>query len=190
MAGQMAGGCWSCGHDSTPHVLEAVGYDPEVYMWLSPPHGLGVERLAMVQHQIDDIRRLYSSDLLVLAAVLRNLTSPYLGLSPSSLDRLQRRAFYFPRLWFNAKVRYSFGLRASIPSGGVNRLLTLQSFLLQQLLKLSRFLWAQTPPAAAARKFCQVHIVFHLNCSIGLKSIGARRIYSLITGQFTSLGGS
>jgi phenylalanyl-tRNA synthetase alpha chain len=44
-----------------PNVLQAVGYDPEVYSGFAA--GLGVERLAMVQHQIDDIRRLYSSDL-------------------------------------------------------------------------------------------------------------------------------
>jgi phenylalanyl-tRNA synthetase alpha chain len=44
-----------------PNVMEAVGYDPEVYTGFAA--GLGVERLAMVQHEIDDIRRLYSSDL-------------------------------------------------------------------------------------------------------------------------------
>jgi phenylalanyl-tRNA synthetase alpha chain len=44
-----------------PNVLQAVGYDPEVYTGFAA--GLGVERLAMVQHEIDDIRRLYSSDL-------------------------------------------------------------------------------------------------------------------------------
>jgi len=44
-----------------PNVLKAVGYDPEIYSGFAA--GLGVERLAMVQHQIDDIRRLYSSDL-------------------------------------------------------------------------------------------------------------------------------
>lgn len=44
-----------------PNVLKAVGYDPEVYTGFAA--GLGIERLAMVQHQIDDIRRLYSSDL-------------------------------------------------------------------------------------------------------------------------------
>ena len=44
-----------------PNVLQAVGYDPDVYTGFAA--GLGVERLAMVQHQIDDIRRLYSSDL-------------------------------------------------------------------------------------------------------------------------------
>jgi phenylalanyl-tRNA synthetase alpha chain len=44
-----------------PNVLQAVGYDPEVYTGFAA--GFGVERLAMVQHQIDDIRRLYASDL-------------------------------------------------------------------------------------------------------------------------------
>lgn len=44
-----------------PNVLKSVGYDPEIYSGFAA--GLGVERLAMVQHQIDDIRRLYTSDL-------------------------------------------------------------------------------------------------------------------------------
>ncbi|MCL1475480.1 phenylalanine--tRNA ligase subunit alpha [Argonema antarcticum] len=44
-----------------PNVLKAVGYDPEVYTGFAA--GFGVERVAMVLHQIDDIRRLYSSDL-------------------------------------------------------------------------------------------------------------------------------
>lgn len=44
-----------------PNVLKAVGYDPEVYTGFAA--GLGVERIAMVLHQIDDIRRLYNSDL-------------------------------------------------------------------------------------------------------------------------------
>jgi phenylalanyl-tRNA synthetase alpha chain len=44
-----------------PNVLKAVGYDPEVYTGFAG--GLGVERLAGVLHQIDDIRRLYTSDL-------------------------------------------------------------------------------------------------------------------------------
>ena len=44
-----------------PNVLKAVGYDPEVYTGFAA--GFGVERFAMVLHQIDDIRRLYSSDL-------------------------------------------------------------------------------------------------------------------------------
>lgn len=44
-----------------PNVFKAVGYDPEIYTGFAA--GFGVERLAMVLHQIDDIRRLYSSDL-------------------------------------------------------------------------------------------------------------------------------
>lgn len=44
-----------------PNVLKSVGYDPEVYTGFAA--GFGVERVAMVLHQIDDIRRLYSSDL-------------------------------------------------------------------------------------------------------------------------------
>ncbi|HAC62401.1 MAG TPA: phenylalanine--tRNA ligase subunit alpha [Cyanothece sp. UBA12306] len=43
-----------------PNVLKAVGYDPEVYTGFAA--GLGIERFAMVLHQIDDIRRLYNSD--------------------------------------------------------------------------------------------------------------------------------
>jgi phenylalanyl-tRNA synthetase alpha chain len=44
-----------------PNVLKAVGYDPEVYTGFAA--GFGIERIAMVMHQLDDIRRLYSSDL-------------------------------------------------------------------------------------------------------------------------------
>ncbi|MCM1982769.1 phenylalanine--tRNA ligase subunit alpha [Lyngbya confervoides] len=44
-----------------PNVLKTVGYDPEVYSGFAA--GFGVERFAMVLHQIDDIRRLYTSDL-------------------------------------------------------------------------------------------------------------------------------
>jgi len=44
-----------------PNVLKSVGYDPEVYTGFAA--GFGVERFAMVLHQIDDIRRLYNSDL-------------------------------------------------------------------------------------------------------------------------------
>lgn len=44
-----------------PNVLKAVGYDPEVYTGFAA--GLGVERLAMNLYGLDDIRRLYTSDL-------------------------------------------------------------------------------------------------------------------------------
>jgi phenylalanyl-tRNA synthetase alpha chain len=48
-----------------PNVLKSAGYDPEAYTGFAA--GLGVERMAMVLHQIDDIRRLYSSDLRFLS---------------------------------------------------------------------------------------------------------------------------
>lgn len=44
-----------------PNVLKSVGYDPEIYTGFAA--GFGVERFAMVLHQMDDIRRLYNSDL-------------------------------------------------------------------------------------------------------------------------------
>ncbi len=44
-----------------PNVLKAVGYDPQKYTGFAA--GFGVERFAMVLHQIDDIRRVYASDL-------------------------------------------------------------------------------------------------------------------------------
>ena len=44
-----------------PNVLKAVGYDPEIYTGFAA--GFGAERFALVLHQIDDIRRFYSSDL-------------------------------------------------------------------------------------------------------------------------------
>ncbi len=44
-----------------PAVLKNVGYDPEIYTGFAA--GFGVERFAMVLHQMDDIRRFYTSDL-------------------------------------------------------------------------------------------------------------------------------
>ena len=44
-----------------PAVLEGLGLDPERYSGFAA--GLGVERFCMVRHGIDDIRRLYTSDL-------------------------------------------------------------------------------------------------------------------------------
>ena len=44
-----------------PAVLEGLGLDPEHYSGFAA--GLGVERFCMVRHGIDDIRRLYTSDL-------------------------------------------------------------------------------------------------------------------------------
>ena len=44
-----------------PAVLEGLGLDPD--RWGGFAAGLGVERFCMVRHEIDDIRRLYTSDL-------------------------------------------------------------------------------------------------------------------------------
>ena len=44
-----------------PAVLKGLGLDPERYSGFAA--GLGVERFCMVRHGIDDIRRLYTSDL-------------------------------------------------------------------------------------------------------------------------------
>ncbi len=44
-----------------PEVFRAVGYDPETYTGFAA--GFGIERLAMVLYQMDDIRRFYTSDL-------------------------------------------------------------------------------------------------------------------------------
>ena len=44
-----------------PAVLEGLGLDPQRYSGFAA--GLGVERFCMVRHGIDDIRRLYTSDL-------------------------------------------------------------------------------------------------------------------------------
>jgi phenylalanyl-tRNA synthetase alpha chain len=43
-----------------PHVLAAVGYDPEVYSGFA--FGLGIERLCMRRHGITDIREFYRND--------------------------------------------------------------------------------------------------------------------------------
>ena len=70
--------CFSCGGDGCrvcsnsgwieilgagmvhPRVLEGVGYDPSVYTGFA--FGLGVERIAMLKHGIQDIRSFYSND--------------------------------------------------------------------------------------------------------------------------------
>jgi phenylalanyl-tRNA synthetase alpha chain len=44
-----------------PSVLEGLGIDPEKYSGFAA--GLGVERFCMVRHGLDDIRKLYTSDL-------------------------------------------------------------------------------------------------------------------------------
>ncbi|MDQ3266250.1 MAG: phenylalanine--tRNA ligase subunit alpha [Myxococcota bacterium] len=43
-----------------PNVLKAVGYDPEKYTGYA--FGMGVERLAMLRHKIDDLRLMFEND--------------------------------------------------------------------------------------------------------------------------------
>ena len=44
-----------------PAVFKAVGYDPEEYSGYA--FGMGIERIAMLKHKIDDIRLFYENDL-------------------------------------------------------------------------------------------------------------------------------
>jgi phenylalanyl-tRNA synthetase alpha chain len=44
-----------------PNVFEAVGYDPSRFSGFA--FGMGVERLAMVRHGINDIRHFVDNDL-------------------------------------------------------------------------------------------------------------------------------
>ena len=44
-----------------PNVFTAVGYDPEEVSGFA--FGIGVERVAMLKYQIDDIRLLFANDL-------------------------------------------------------------------------------------------------------------------------------
>jgi len=44
-----------------PYVLREVGIDPEIYSGFA--FGVGVERVAMRVHDIDDMRHLYENDI-------------------------------------------------------------------------------------------------------------------------------
>ena len=44
-----------------PAVFEAVGYDPERYTGFA--WGIGIERIAILRYQVDDIRLFYENDL-------------------------------------------------------------------------------------------------------------------------------
>ena len=44
-----------------PNVFANVGYDPE--RWTGFAFGFGLDRIAMIRHQISDIRLLYEGDL-------------------------------------------------------------------------------------------------------------------------------
>jgi phenylalanyl-tRNA synthetase alpha chain len=44
-----------------PNVLKNVGYDPSI--WTGFAWGMGVERIAMIRHRINDIRYFYDNDI-------------------------------------------------------------------------------------------------------------------------------
>jgi phenylalanyl-tRNA synthetase alpha chain len=48
-----------------PKVLQNVGYDPEVYTGFA--FGMGVERIARLRYNIDDLRPFYENDLRFLS---------------------------------------------------------------------------------------------------------------------------
>jgi len=43
-----------------PNVLRNVGYDPDIYSGWA--FGFGVERMALVRYDVDDIRRFFEND--------------------------------------------------------------------------------------------------------------------------------
>ena len=43
-----------------PHVLEMCGIDPKVYTGFA--FGVGLERIALLKYEIDDMRLLYEND--------------------------------------------------------------------------------------------------------------------------------
>jgi phenylalanyl-tRNA synthetase alpha chain len=70
-------GCRTCGQTGWlelggcgmvhPNVFRAVGYDPEE--WSGFAFGFGIDRLALMRHEIDDIRELYTNDVRFLEQV-------------------------------------------------------------------------------------------------------------------------
>ncbi len=68
-------GCKACGYTGwleimgagmvDPEVFKAVGYDPSVYTGFA--FGMGIERIAMLKYNIDDIRLFYENDLRFLS---------------------------------------------------------------------------------------------------------------------------
>lgn len=53
-----------------PAVLESAGIDPEKYQGFAA--GFGVERFAMVMHEIPDIREFYKSDMQFLVQFMHD----------------------------------------------------------------------------------------------------------------------
>ena len=50
-----------------PNVLKAVGYDPEEFTGFA--FGMGVDRMIMLKHGIDDIRLLFDGNMRLLRSV-------------------------------------------------------------------------------------------------------------------------
>ena len=73
----MASGCRVCKHSGWLEmggagmvhrkVLEAVGYDADKYSGFA--FGLGIERMVMMRHGVDDVRAFAGNDLAIPAAV-------------------------------------------------------------------------------------------------------------------------
>jgi phenylalanyl-tRNA synthetase alpha chain len=69
------GGCRTCSRSGWieilgsgmvhPEILDAVGYDSERYTGFA--FGMGIERIAMLRHGIEDIRLFYANDLRFLS---------------------------------------------------------------------------------------------------------------------------
>lgn len=51
-----------------PHVLEMCGIDPEEYSGFA--FGVGLERIALLKYEIDDMRLLYENDIQIFETVL------------------------------------------------------------------------------------------------------------------------
>jgi phenylalanyl-tRNA synthetase alpha chain len=70
-------GCRTCGQTGWlelggcgmvhPNVFRAVGYDPEE--WSGFAFGFGIDRLALMRHEVDDIRELYTNDIRFLESL-------------------------------------------------------------------------------------------------------------------------
>ena len=56
-----------------PNVLRNCGIDPEVYSGFA--FGMGVERLAMLKYEIDDIRLLVENDIRFLEQLIKVLAT-------------------------------------------------------------------------------------------------------------------
>ena len=54
-----------------PHVLEMCGIDPKEYTGFA--FGVGLERIALLKYEIDDMRLLYENDYQILKTVLRRI---------------------------------------------------------------------------------------------------------------------